>query len=84
MRQHRPKTYQGIYIVLGRLFGVEKTDLRFGLQIFNNLDLSHFSKVIVTISGSLGTYRKKSVYGFMTVKYHNKEFRDVVVNMSPR
>ena len=78
------------------LFGVKKSDMRFGLQIFTDIDPekalkywarelsvkpSQFYKIIVTISGSLGTYRKKSAYGVVTVHYHNKKLRDIVVGM---
>jgi hypothetical protein len=81
------------------LFGVKKSDMKFGLQIFTDIDpseameywtrelgveASQFYKIVVTISGSLGTYRKKSQYGVITVHYHNKKLRDIVVNMLPR
>jgi len=82
-----------------RLFGVDKEHLRFGLQIFTDIDPdealvywtqkldvkpSQFYKVTVTISGSIGTYRKKSQYGVVTVHYHNKKLRDILVSMLPR
>jgi hypothetical protein len=81
------------------LFGVQKDDLRFGLQIFTDIDPeialhywteqlgvegSQFGKITVTISGSIGTYRKKSLYGVVTVMYHNKKLRDTIVQMLPR
>ncbi len=77
------------------LFGVKKADMRFALQIFSDIDPnealkywvkeldvdpSQFGKIIVTISGSLGTYRKKSLFGVVTVHYHNKKLRDIIVN----
>jgi hypothetical protein len=78
------------------LCGVSKDNLRFGLQIFTDIDAelaleywvrelnvtpSQFYKIIVTISGSLGTYRKKSEYGVVTVHYHNKKLRDILVDI---
>jgi hypothetical protein len=81
---------------LTNLFAVKRDDLRFGLQIFTdinpqealqywtqslNVKPSQFYKIIVTISGSLGTYRKKSLYGVVTVHYHNKMLRDIIVGM---
>ncbi|MEP7204944.1 MAG: hypothetical protein ABI716_01990 [Candidatus Saccharibacteria bacterium] len=81
------------------LFAVNKADLRFGLQIFSDIKQdealeywstvlgvhrSQFYKVHVTISGSIGTYRKKSRYGVVTVYYHNKHLRDILVEMLPR
>jgi hypothetical protein len=84
---------------LTELFGVQKADMRFSLQIFTDINPeealeywvtelhvspSQFGKIIVTISGSLGTYRKKSLYGVVTVYYHNKKLRDIIINMLPR
>jgi hypothetical protein len=84
---------------LVELFGVRRDDLRFGLQIFTDINqqealdywtrelgvkASQFYKVIVTISGSIGTYRKKSQYGVVTLHYHNKKLRDILVDMLPR
>jgi hypothetical protein len=80
------------------LFGVKKDAIRFGLQIFTDIEPekalnywvkmldtkpSQFYKIIVTISGSLGTYRKKSPYGVVTVYYNNKKLRDIIVGMLP-
>lgn len=60
------------------LYGVKKSDMRFGLQIFTDIDqnetveywcqklhvdVAQFYKVHVTQSGSIGTYRHKSNYG---------------------
>src|SRR3989338_8794653 len=71
-------------------FGVRKSDLRFGLQIFTDIDeceaLDYWTKmlrvnpkqfgtVVVTKSGSLGTYRKKSQYGVVTVYYNTTKLR---------
>jgi hypothetical protein len=80
------------------LFGVDKDDLRFSLQIFSDIDpeealmywthelgadRSQFYKPTVTISGSLGTYRR-SLYGVVTINYLNKKLRDILVGMLPR
>lgn len=84
---------------LVQLCGVDKNSLKFGLQIFSDLDsekvldywikeldvkYSQFYKITVTISGSIGTYRSKSKYGVVTVYYHNKRLRDILVNSLPR
>ncbi len=81
------------------IFGVKKEDMRFGLQIFTDIHPqealaywvkelhvkpSQFYKITSTISGSIGTYRKKSMYGVVTVYYHNKKLRDMLVDMLPR
>jgi hypothetical protein len=80
------------------LFGVSKADMRFSLQIFTDINPqealeywtkelavnpSQFYKIIVTISGSLGTYRKKSPYGVVTLYYNNKKLRDIIMGMLP-
>jgi hypothetical protein len=94
-----PALLNTFMLFLTELFRVEKSDMKFGLQIFTDIDpseameywtrelvveASQFYKIVVTISGSLGTYRKKSQYGVVTVHYHNKKLRDIVVNMLPR
>mgnify|MGYP001574487557 CR=1 FL=1 len=83
---------------LVKCFGVALSDFKFGLQLFNDvseqeaLDFwvkslkikkSQFYKVVRTISGSIGTYRKKSRYGVLTVYYHNKKLRDLLVSFLP-
>jgi hypothetical protein len=84
---------------LATAFRVSKDDLRFGLQIFTDISSeaalaywtkelevlpSQFMRPSVTISGSIGTYRQKSPYGVVTVLYHNKKLRDILVDMLPR
>ncbi len=81
------------------LFAVNKSALRFGLQLFSDIDpaealqywtsklginASQFYKPHITPSGSLGTYKKKSRYGVVTIYYHNKKLRDIIVGQLPR
>ena len=83
---------------LERFFSVKRADIRFGLQIFTdtdpciamrywikNLDVKReqFGRVVVTRSGSLGTYRRKSQYGVVTVYYHNRKLRDLLISLLP-
>lgn len=83
---------------LVELMGVDKNRLRFGLQIFTDINTvealnywikelsakpEQFYKPIVTISGSLGTYRRKSKYGVVIVYFHNKKLRDIIVGLLP-
>lgn len=83
---------------LNELFSVPKNKMKFGLQIFSDTDPqtalnfwtkkldvkpSQFYKITVTISGALGTYRKKSPYGVVTLYYHNKKLRDILVGLLP-
>lgn len=91
-----PKLIKTFMKFLIRIFNIKRDDLRFGLQIFTDISPSvalkywtnklqvnknQFYKIIITKSGSLGTYRKKSQYGVLTVHYHNKKLRDLLVGM---
>lgn len=76
---------------------VRKDKIRFALQIFSDIDIEKakqfwideldiapeqfMKKAVVTPSGSLGTYRKKSQYGVLTVLFHNKHLRDQLVQL---
>ncbi|MSR67202.1 hypothetical protein EXS65_00010 [Candidatus Peribacteria bacterium] len=80
---------------LVRFFRIKKVDCRFGLQVFTDMEPTkvldfwskklkipkrQFYKLTVTRSGSLGTYRKKSQYGVVTIYYHNRKLRDLLVS----
>lgn len=84
---------------LVKLFDVKKDDLKFSLQIFSDTPedkalefwLSHlnvradqFYKTTATASNSIGTYRNKNQYGVVTLYYHNKRLRDILVGLLPR
>lgn len=94
-----PKLLKTFMKFLIDLFGVSKDDMRFGLQIFTDIDpqeaLVYWTRVLdvrrdqfykphITISGSIGTYRVRSQYGVVTVYYHRKKLRDILVKMLPR
>ncbi len=94
-----PKLLLSFMRFLIRFFRIRREDFRFGLQVFSDINpedaLDYWTKtlkvpksqfhkkVIVTRSGSLGTYRKKSVYGVVTVLYHNKKLRDALCHRLP-
>lgn len=80
------------------IFKIKRSDLKFGLQLFNDvsskeamdfwqkqltIDNSQFYKTVVTKSRGKGTYRKKCKYGVLTVYYHNRKLRDLLVSMLP-
>ena len=84
---------------LVELYGVEKNSLRFGLQVFSDInpasslaywtakldvEESQLYKVHITPSNSIGTYRQKNKHGVVTIYYHNKRLRDIIVNALPR
>lgn len=79
---------------LHKFYAIEEHRLRFGLQIFSDMDTKkeesfwchflHISskqlyKTTVTISESIGTYREKSKHGVLTIYFHNKKLRDILV-----
>ena len=83
---------------LERIFCIQRSDLKFGLQIFSDIDpeealnywtnalkvdKKQFHRPTITKSGSIGTYRKKSKYGVATVHYNNRKARDILVSLLP-
>ena len=81
-------------LFLRKFYNIQDSRLRFGLQVFSDMNLKkeekfwcdflqvlpkQFYKTINTRSGSIGTYREKSVHGVLTVYFHNKKLRDLLV-----
>lgn len=79
---------------LENIYGVPRNRLRFSLQLFSDtnedealrywtdclgVNVSQFYKTTVTISGAIGTYRRKNRYGVLTVYFNNKRLRDILV-----
>jgi len=79
-------------------FRISRKDLRFHLHTFTDIDLNEaydywtkklkvkreqFYKPTITETGKLGTYRKKSRYGVVTVYYCNKKLRDLLIDNLP-
>lgn len=77
------------------LCGVDKKDIRIGLQLFTDcseaearaywvrrlgISEAQFYKVVHTRSGRIGTYRRKNLYGVATLYYNNKKLRDILVS----
>lgn len=75
------------------LCGVNVDSLKFGLQIFSDLDPSlclkywvnqlglpesQFYKPVITKSGSIGTYRVKNKYGVVTIYFGNTKLRNII------
>ncbi len=81
------------------ILGVDNNKIKFSLQIFSDINpvkakkywiktlkvkSSQFSKKItITESGKIGTYRRKSKYGVLTVYFHNKKLRNILIKMLP-
>ena len=90
-----PKLIKTFLSFLKTLFGVDAKDCRFGLQIFSDINPetavtfwsgelgvnpSQFQKVVITRPRGRGTYRHKLEYGVLTVYYHNKKLRNIIMN----
>jgi len=91
-----PKLIKKFMEFLVKIFRIKKRDMRFSLQIFNdiseekalnfwikklNIDKSQFYKTTLSPSQSTGTYKKKALHGVLTVYYHNKKLRNLLVGM---
>ncbi|MBU0546378.1 hypothetical protein KKA13_03945 [Patescibacteria group bacterium] len=83
-------------LFLIKIFGIKKYDLKFSLQVFNDIDEkeakrfwmkklgvqeSQFYKSTITKSVRKGTYGKKSNYGVLILYYHNKKMRDALMKL---
>ncbi len=83
---------------LEKIYSVDKSKLRFSIQIFSDINIDEaeaywqkelgvssrqFTKTTVTKSGSIGTYRRKSKYGVLTVYFHNTKLRNILVDSIP-
>lgn len=90
-----PKIIMKFIEFLRKFFAIEKKKIRFGLQIFSDINPKHalvywqkylnvsstqFQKIIVTPARSLGTYREKSKYGVLTLYFHNRNLRNILVD----
>lgn len=81
-----------------RFFHISKNDLKFHLHLFSDINLKEaqdywinelnikkgqFYKPYISKTGSLGTYRKKSKYGVLTVYYGNVKLKNKLVSLLP-
>jgi len=79
-----------------KFYGINKRRLRFGLQIFGDMDTNtavkywmrslnisrgqFYPKIIITPHRGIGNYRKKTRYGVLTVYFNNRKLRDILCN----
>jgi hypothetical protein len=83
---------------LTTFFTIKKRNLKFALQIFSDMNpdialdfwikklkvsRSQFSKTVVTVSGSIGTYKNKTKYGVMSVHYNNVKATKILQSLIP-
>lgn len=91
-----PKLIETFIIFLEKIFSIRKMDLRFSLQIFSDTNpaqslkywisslkvhKSQFTKPTISISNKKGTYKKKCVHGVVTLYYHNRKLRDLLMKL---
>jgi len=88
-----PRLIKTFLMFLDKIFRIDKTRLRFGLQVFSdtspkiakkywekelNISSSRFYKVTVTPARSVGTYKHKSNYGVLTVHFSNTKLKKIL------
>lgn len=88
-----PYLIKAFIIFLEEIYGIPKSRLQFGLQVFNDMDdkkalkfwrnhlnvsKNQFQKVIITPARSLGTYRNKTKYGVLTIYFNNVKLRKII------
>ncbi len=84
---------------LVKFFCINKNDLKFHLHLFSDIDINEsydywkkelkikqeqFYKPTITKTGKLGTYKKKSKYGVLTLYYGNTKLKNISVDLLPR
>ena len=80
--------------VLQKIYGVEKSKFRFGIQVFSDMKAetaltfwskklgfprSHFNKVVITPARGPGTYREKTKSGVLTIYVSNIKLRNLLI-----
>ncbi|MES2668295.1 MAG: hypothetical protein V4644_01215 [Patescibacteria group bacterium] len=89
-----PDLMRAFLFFLENRFQISRHRLRFGLQVFSDMDYkrtekfwidklslesTQFYKTVITVSGKIGTYTQKTEYGVLTIYFHNKKLRDLIV-----
>ncbi len=89
-----PHLISAFVTFLSCCYGIDKRKLRFGLQVFGDMDaertrrfwvrflgvpVSAFYKTVVTPHRGVGTYKRKTAHGVMTVYFNNTRLRDILV-----
>jgi hypothetical protein len=75
-------------------YGIDKKKLRFGLQVFGDMDArtsvrywmrylsvsekQFYPKIIITPHRGVGNYREKTKFGVITVYFNNRKLRDII------
>lgn len=82
-------------VFLQKIFQINVDKLKFGLQLFNdsdskksinfwckhlNINRNQFQKVVISKVRGVGSYKKKSEHGVLTIYFNNKKLRDLIVS----
>jgi hypothetical protein len=88
-----PRLVKSFIFFLEKIYGVKRSKLQFGLQVFSDMspqkalnfwrvalgaEKEQFFKVIVTPSRGKGTYKRKIQHGVLTVYCNNRKLRDIL------
>ena len=91
-----PKLVKCFIKFLEKIFNLDISKFKFGLQIFGDMKpekaqkfwqrelkvkKEQFWKVIVTPHRGVGSYREKTKHGVLTVNFNNKKLRDIICNL---
>ncbi|NBV77875.1 hypothetical protein EBR66_06950 [bacterium] len=91
-----PRLIRVFVSFLEHCFAIQRSKLRFGLQIFGDMDADKtiafwkrelsvsrkqfLPSVVVTPHRGVGNYRVKTKTGVVTLYFHNKKLRDIIVS----
>jgi hypothetical protein len=91
-----PRLIKKFLIFLRYFYQIDERKLRFGLQIFGDMDKKRvlslwtrslgvskekfFPTVIVTPYRGVGNYRQKTQHGVVTIHFSNRKLRDIIVS----
>ncbi len=89
-----PRLIRKFIDFLVTFYQIDKKRLRFGLQIFGDMDkkaalqfwINHlkisqkqfYPSIIITPHRGVGNYRQKTKYGVVTVYFNNRKLRDII------
>lgn len=91
-----PRLIKKFLQFLHTIFNITPSKLRFGLQIFGDMDVEDalrfwlrelgvkrkqfFPTVVVTPHRGIGNYRRKTRHGIVTLYFGNRKLRDIICN----
>lgn len=79
---------------LEKIYNVDRSKYRFGIQLFNdsnvgdvlkywvkflNVNKTQFQKIVISKIRGQGTYKNKSKYGVLTIYFNNVKLRNIII-----